>query len=159
MSTRNKFVVAIGAISGVFLMALALLTVGNVIGRALGYPIPGTYELVGWLAAIAMGMGVAYTQAHEGHVNIDFLLLRVSVRTKAAIQVFIYVLSVGLFAILVWKLYEYGLGKKESGSLSLTLRAPIHPWIYAMAAAMAATTVILIYQLYTHARRLVTGVE
>lgn len=159
MTAQNKFVVALGVISGVFLLALTLVASANIVGRTFGYPVPGTYEIVAWLAALSMGTGVAYTQAHEGHVNIDFLLNRVSVRTRAAIQVVIYALSAIMFAILVWKLYEYGLGKKASGSTSMTLRAPVYPWIYAMAVVMAATTLILLCQLWGHVKRLLSGVE
>jgi len=157
VNTQNKFIVLTGAISGFILMALALLAVGNIIGRSFGHPIPGTYEIIGWLAAISMGAGVAYTQAHEGHVNIDFLLTRVPIRAKAGIQVIIYVLSATMFVILVWKLCEYGMGKKASGATSLTLRAPVYPWIYALGAAMAVTTIILIYQLFRHVMQLIKG--
>lgn len=157
VNTQNKFIVATGAIAGIVLMALALLTVANIIGRSLGHPIVGTYEIIGWLAAISMGAGVAYTQAHEGHVNIDFLLTRMSTRIKAGTQIIIYALSAAMFAILVWKLYEYGLDKKASGSTSLTLGAPVYPWIYALGAAMAVMTVTLIYQLLRHIKRFLTG--
>lgn len=159
MNTQNKFVVLLGVISGVLLMALTLVAAGNIVGRTLGHPIPGTYEIVGWLAALSMGTGVAYTQVHEGHVNIDFILNRAPVRIRSAIQIVIYTLSAAMFAILVWKLYEYGLGKKESGSTSMTLRAPVYPWIYAMAIVMAAMTIILIYQLYGHIKQFIAGTE
>src|SRR5699024_12249698 len=103
---QNKFVIFLGTMSGVLLLALTLVAVGNIVGRTFGHPIPGTYEIVGWLAALSMGAGVAYTQAHSGHVNIDFLLNRVPIRLREGIQVVIYVLSAVMFVILMWKLYE-----------------------------------------------------
>lgn len=159
MNAKNRFVVALGVVSAIFFLALMLVTAANVVGRALGHPVAGSYELVSWFTAISMGLGVAYTQAHDGHINIDFLLLRVPIRAKAAIQVVIYVLSTVMFALLVWQLFEFGLGKKAAGGLSMTLKAPVYPWIYAMAVAMAAMTLILLYQLFTHIKRLVTGVD
>ena len=157
MSSQNKFVIFLGTVSGVLLLALTLVAVGNIVGRAFGHPIPGTYEIVGWLAALSMGAGVAYTQVHRGHVNIDFLLNRAPVRLREGIQAIIYALSAVMFAVLVWKLYEYGLDKKESGSASMTLRAPVYPWIYAMAVVMAAMTGIVVCQLCGHVKRLIAG--
>jgi len=68
VSSRLMCAVAVAA-----LVAMMVLTLADVVLRAFGWPIPGTYELVGILGAVIIGFSIPYTTMARGHVIMDFL--------------------------------------------------------------------------------------
>ncbi|MFO8031379.1 MAG: TRAP transporter small permease subunit [Desulfohalobiaceae bacterium] len=67
------------------LMALAVFEV--VTRRLLGNPTVWTFEMSGFLLAGTTMLGLAYTQLHYGHVNIDFIYDRLSRRAQAILNI------------------------------------------------------------------------
>lgn len=65
-------------LGGVLLVALALMTVVSILGRALtGYglgPVPGDYELVANGCAIAIFAFLPWCQLRRGHVTVDIFI-------------------------------------------------------------------------------------
>lgn len=67
------------------LMALAVFEVFT--RRLLGSPTIWTFEMSGFLLAGVTMLGLAYTQLHYGHVNIDFIYDRLSRRAQAILNI------------------------------------------------------------------------
>ena len=61
-------------LAGVVLFLMMMLTVTDVVLRAFGKSIIGTYELVAIAGAIVVGFAVAQTSWDKGHIFVDFLL-------------------------------------------------------------------------------------
>jgi TRAP-type C4-dicarboxylate transport system permease small subunit len=62
----GKFVSAFKILGAVCLAGMMLLTCSDVIGRFFGHPILGAEEIVGFMAALAMGAAMPY--AHAMHL-------------------------------------------------------------------------------------------
>ncbi|WP_440996534.1 TRAP transporter small permease [Arhodomonas sp. SL1] len=153
MNLLSRALAVIGATALAGLLGLAVL---DILLRAVGYPVPGSYEIIGWLAAVAMAAAVGHTQAHRGHVAIDLLLTRLPARLRDALEAITMLLSIALFALASWQLFQHGVALQASGSSSGTLKAPVYPWVYATATGMAALTLVLTLQLGEHLRGLIT---
>ena len=65
-----------GRIAGVILTLLVLTLVGDTIGRLIGYPIVGSFELVQYGFALIVCFSVAYTHIQGGHIAIDLFFNR-----------------------------------------------------------------------------------
>src|SRR4030042_6624485 len=80
--------------AGMFLLIpLMLLTTGDVIGRGFfDKPIPGTVELSEYILATFILLGTAYTQQVKGHVGVDFVTSRFSLRNRAVCEIITTVL-------------------------------------------------------------------
>jgi TRAP-type C4-dicarboxylate transport system permease small subunit len=135
---------ALAVLAGVALVLMLLLAVVDMVMRTLGWPIPGSYEIIGWLAAISMGAALAYTQAHKGHVAIDLLINLLPVKVRRFTEACVYLLSTLLITAAAYQLFNYGADMQASGSSSETLRAPVHPWVYALATALAVFALVLV---------------
>ncbi|RPJ16478.1 MAG: TRAP transporter small permease subunit, partial [Desulfobacteraceae bacterium] len=61
-------------IGGIFLVAMIILTCGNIFFRIVWVPIPGTYELMGLFGAIVTAFALGQTQSRRGHVAVDVLV-------------------------------------------------------------------------------------
>lgn len=108
------------------LLPLMLLTTGDVVGRKFfAKTIPGAFEISQYLLAVFILMGAAYTQQMKGHVGVDFITSRFSLRGRALCEMFTTFLSLFIIAILVWEGWIEGIKEK---TVSDMLRIPQYPF-------------------------------
>ena len=118
--------------------------VADVVKRALGRPIAGSFEVIGWLSAVALALALGYTQAHRGHVAMTLLTDALPDRGKSALDVLNSAAGLVLFSIVAWVVLRYGQTLQESGSLSETLKALVYPWVYVVAVGFVALALSLL---------------
>ena len=123
----SKILSYIGAVALTFMM---LLTVADVILRAGGRPILGTYEMVAFSLAIVIGFTVPQVSLDRGHVFMEIVLDKVSKRSKAILNTFTRILCIILFAIIGYNLFSVGNELVTSGEVSSTLKLPFYPIAY-----------------------------
>jgi TRAP-type C4-dicarboxylate transport system permease small subunit len=131
------------ALGGISLVLLMLLTVADVILRACGRPIPGTYEMVGYAGALAIGSALPFTSWLGGHVYVDSLTSRLPENGRWVLTVATRLLGMGLFVLLGWNLVGFGLGLRASGEVSPTLELHFYPVAFCLAAASFLQVVVL----------------
>lgn len=135
---------ALAIVAGIALIAMMFFTVADMVLRGLGHPVAGSYEVIGWLSAVAMALALGYAQLHKGHVAIDLLVEWLPSRTRAVVDVITTLASLLLFAAVAWYVAGYGLVLHESGSLSETLKAIVYPWVYVVALGCAGLALALL---------------
>ena len=92
-----RVIATLNHIGGVALTCMMFLTVCDVLLRAFGHPIMGTYEIVSQSLAIVIGFGIPKVSADRGHVYMEFLMERLSKKNKAALYTFTRVICILLF--------------------------------------------------------------
>jgi len=117
-------------IGGAALTFMMLLTVADVILRAGGRPILGTYEIVAFSLAIVIGFTIPQVSLDRGHVYMEIVLDKVSERAKATLNTFTRILCIILFAIVGYNLFLVGNELVTSGEVSSTLKLPFYPIAY-----------------------------
>src|SRR5512137_1165395 len=95
-------------IAGVAVTFMMFLTVADVILRAGGHPIIGTFEIVSLLLALVIGFGIPQVSLDRGHVYMDFLLEKLSKRGRNVMNTFTRVLCLILFAFIGYNLFNVG---------------------------------------------------
>jgi TRAP-type C4-dicarboxylate transport system permease small subunit len=131
-------------IAGISLTFLMLLTVMDVILRALKRPIVGTYELVAFSGAVAIGFAVPLTSWLRGHIFVDFFILRFSQKVRNIFNITTRCLVIVLFFLIGWNLIKYGMDLQKSGEVSLTLQMPFYPVAYGVAVCCFVQCLVLI---------------
>lgn len=119
-------------IAGAALTIMMFLTVADVLMRAGGRPILGTYEIVGLLLALVIGFGIPRVSLDRGHVYMEFLLERLPRRNKDIMNVFTRLLCIFLFLLIGYNLFSVGNEFHASGEVSPTLKLPFFPVAYAV---------------------------
>jgi TRAP-type C4-dicarboxylate transport system permease small subunit len=130
-------------IGGVSLVFLMVLTVVDVVLRTCGRPVPGTYELVGFAGALAIGAALPYTSWVRGHVHVDSLVGRLPLTGRRVLHVSTRLLAIGLFVLLGWNLIRFGLDLRASGEVSPTLELRFYPVAFGLAAACFLQVLVL----------------
>ncbi len=125
--TVNKILSYIGGAALTFMM---LITVADVVLRAGGRPILGTYEIVAFSLAIVIGFTIPKVSIDRGHVYMEIILDKVSKRGKAILNTFTRLLCLILFAVVGYNLFLIGNELITSGEVSSTLKLPFYPIAY-----------------------------
>jgi TRAP-type C4-dicarboxylate transport system permease small subunit len=134
--------------AGGFVLIMMLLTTVDVILRLLRFPIPGTYEIVGLLGAAFVSFALAHTSLQRGHIAVDFLVRKLSERSRLFLQTATDSLSFGLFVLVCWQSVLYAGRLRQMGEVSLTLQMPLYPFVYGIAAGTAMLCVVLFLRLW-----------
>jgi TRAP-type C4-dicarboxylate transport system permease small subunit len=132
--------------AGLTLVGTMLFTVLDMVLRALGRPIAGSFEVIGWLSAAATALALGYTQLHRGHVSIDLVVTRLGSRARSGIETLTHLASLLLFCAVALYVAGYGDTLRESGSLSETLKAIVYPWVYVVAVGAAGLALALLVE-------------
>jgi len=134
METLYRILQGVGKIlnyiGGVALTFMMFLTVADVLMRAGGHPILGTYELVSLTLAIVIGFTIPKVSLDRGNVYMEILLEKLSKRDKAIMNTFTRILGLVLFAIIGYNLLVIGNEFHTSGEVSSTLKLPFFPISY-----------------------------
>ena len=109
---------------------MMFLTVADVVGRAGGHPITGTYEIVGLCLALVIGFGIPKVSLDRGHVFMEVVLERLPSGSKAVMNTFTRLLCIGLFIFVGYNLFSVGNEFHASGEVSPTIRLPFFPVAY-----------------------------
>jgi len=129
-------------IGGMFLVAMIVLTCGNIFFRMVWVPVPGAYELMGLFGAIVTAFALGQTQIRKGHVAVDVLINTFSIKTKKALKVAGNLICMAFFIIVTWQLAVKGITLWKTGELTETLKIIYYPFIYAVAFGCAVLALV-----------------
>lgn len=134
---------SLNALSAAAVMAMMLLTCADIVLRLMRRPITGTYELMGFLAALFVSFALAQTSVDKGHIAVDFLVMRLSRRAQRIIDAINDGVCIGLFALVTRQCVVYGAELRASGEVSMTLQLPVYPVVYGIGAGCAVLCLVL----------------
>lgn len=117
-------------IGGWALACMMGLTVADVLGRAMGHPIIGTYEMVSMSSAIAIGFAIPFTSWERGHIYMEFLLIKFSSLSRNILNTITRVICIILFIFIGFNLFQVGADFYASGEVTITLKLPLYPIAY-----------------------------
>lgn len=124
-------------------VVMMFLSTADVVLRLFGKPIPGTYELIGFLGTVVVSFALAFTSMEKGHIAVEIIVEKLPQRAQLAIEAFCNLIGALLFAAVAWQAVVYGLDIKASGEVSLTLQMPPYPFIFGIAVGCALLAVLL----------------
>ena len=120
----------LSGIAAVALAVMMLLTVADVIGRAFGYPILGTYEVVSIVCLVAIGFAIPLTSWKRRHVYMEFLIERMGARAKKSMHTGTRILCLILFLLAGTNLFHMAREMASSREVTMALQIPFYPFAY-----------------------------
>jgi len=127
----TRYFLIVGEIALTFMM---FLTVADVILRSFRRPIVGTYEIVAFSAAVAIGFSLPLTSWMRGHVYVDLFTEKLSAKTRNLLNIATRCIVLVLFSLIGWRLMKYGINLHRVKEVSMTLQLPFFPVAYGLAA-------------------------
>ena len=134
--------------AGTAIIVMMVLTCGDVILRFFRRPIPGTYELVCFLGAVAVAFAMAHTTVQKGHVAVSLLVRLFPARIQGLVESITSTFGFIFFALVAWQSVLYGNDLHASGEVSLTLQLPFYPFVYGIGFSAAVVCLVLLTDLF-----------
>jgi TRAP-type C4-dicarboxylate transport system permease small subunit len=130
-------------IAGTALTIIVFLTTADVIGRAFGYPILGTYEIVAILGGVVIGFVTPITSWKRGHVFVDFLTVKLGPKSKTKVDVVTRIVAIALFLLIGTSIMKIAGNLHEAGEVSATIQLPLYPIAYAVGASLYVLSLVV----------------
>jgi TRAP-type C4-dicarboxylate transport system permease small subunit len=137
----------LGIVGGTALSLMMFLTVADVIMRAAGHPILGTYEIVALMLAVVIGFTIPMVSLDRGHVYMEIVLDRLSKRNRALMNTFTRILCLILFVIIGYNLIMVGKELHTAGEVSSTLKMPFFPIAYGVGICCFIECLVFIFDI------------
>jgi TRAP-type C4-dicarboxylate transport system permease small subunit len=124
----------LGGIVATLLMAMMLITVVDVVGRyVLKQPLPGAYELIELMLAIAIFMALPLVCLRDENITVTVLVERFSARSRQVHAGVVSLLCAGVLVVVAFRLYAHAAQLASYGDVTMFLRMPKGPIGYTMA--------------------------
>lgn len=148
MRSSSKYIAQAGkgfnVVACVAVIIMMLISTADVVLRQFGKPIPGAYELVGFLGTIVVSFALGFTSSEKGHIAVELLFKRLPQRVQLGAEALTQLISFLLFGLIAYQAFIYALDIKKSGEVSATLQMPIYPFIFGMAIGFGLLCLLLI---------------
>jgi TRAP-type C4-dicarboxylate transport system permease small subunit len=135
-------------LAGLILAATAILIVVNILGRVIiNRPVVGTYEMVGFLTAAAVGLALARCALENSHIAISFITDKMPQWLQNVFEVVIGLPSLAFLIFATFNLFVYGSRLAATGVVSSTTRVIFYPFVYLVAIGFAALALTVLLKL------------
>lgn len=131
-------------VGGALLLGMTFLTCADIIGRLFRTPVFGVVELMGFMGAMVVALALPDTHAKGAHIGVEILVSRLSSRTRNIIDLITGILSLILFGIITWQMFDYARKIKLSGEVSMNLGLPEYIIIFVLACGLLLFFVFII---------------
>ena len=135
---------ALAVLAGAALTLMMLLGCANMVLRAVWIPIKGSYELMGFLGALATAFGLAYTHRYKGHIALTIFSGKLSPRLERWVDACTSLAAAVFFFFIAWRTTAWAGRLMASGELSDDLHIAFYPIVVAMAFGVFALSILLV---------------
>jgi len=134
-------------LAGITLLGMVLVSCANMLLRFLGYPIKGTYELLGFCGAVLVAFALGATQRQGGHIEVDLLESVLPEKINRLLKLLANLASAVFFGLVGWQLIVLAQSLERSGEVSETLHLPFYPVVAAVAFGVFSLLLVLLRQI------------
>lgn len=158
MLSPSKYIVQAGkgfnVVACIAVIIMMLISTADVVLRQFGKPIPGAYELVGFLGTIVVSFALGFTSLEKGHIAVELLFKRLPQRAQLGAEALAHLISFLLFGLIAYQALIYAQDIRKSGEVSATLQMPIYPFLFGMAIGFGLLCLMLIADFIKSLKRL-----
>lgn len=148
-------VMALAAASGLAIIAMITVTSVDVGMRIFGRSLAGSYDIVKIAGALAIACALPYTTAVKGHVAIEFFFQKLRRRGRIVVDTIARLIVIAFLVVVARQTILYGNTLRRTSEVSLTLQIPTYWVAYVIAACVAVTVLVKIYNLLHPGREMV----
>jgi TRAP-type C4-dicarboxylate transport system permease small subunit len=135
-------------IAMVSIVGIIAATIIDVIGaKIFSKPMEAGTEVVYFLQIIAISGALAFTKIDGKHIRLEFVdnFPRI---LKGVFHFLVAVLGLGLFILLAWKSYDYGLALRAANEVTSASRFPLFPFAWWIALSCIPLCLVLVSEIF-----------
>ena len=144
-------------IAAFFLAAMMILTGVDVCLRyVFNSPVPGSFEMIGFMMPIVIAFGFAYCALEKGNVQVELVTSRLPRRAQAVMNCIASGVALSLFILITWQSWLRAKGMMDVGQTSITLAIPVYPFVLSLVLGCAALCLVVLRDLFSYLSDAVT---
>jgi TRAP-type C4-dicarboxylate transport system permease small subunit len=148
-------VLALAGVSGLGILAMIGVTCADVVLRAFGGGLTGSYDLVKISGGIAIAASLPYTTAVKGHVAIEFFFQKMRPIGRIVVDTICRLMVICFFIVVTWQCLVFGAKLHRTHEVSLTLQIPVFWVAYVLAFCAGVTVLVKIHNLLHPGREMI----
>lgn len=125
----------------------AIVTVADIIGRRLGYPVAGVVDLVQLCVVTGAWLVMPWAFLSAAHVSVDFLIRAIPAPLRVPLQILAAALTLGLVGLMLWQGWLTFETRTMFGDKSQQLGIPIAWYWYPLLVGLAMSLIAIPAQL------------
>jgi TRAP-type C4-dicarboxylate transport system permease small subunit len=134
-------------IAGITLVTVMLMTVLDVILRYFGRPITGIYDIVALGGGIIIGCSMPLAAERKVHVFMEMGLQAYGRTGRQMLSLFTRLIIFGISILVAWNLIRLGVGFRETGEVSLTIKIVYYPIAIGLGICFFAQMLVILMQI------------
>jgi TRAP-type C4-dicarboxylate transport system permease small subunit len=135
---------------------MVVLTCADVMGAKLfRSPVFGSLDIMMVAQLIVVSFAAGMTLIRNRHVQVEFFVILLPRRIQSAIDCLIQLLCLGLFVLIVWRLFMHGYHLQTGGEETATAHIPLAPFTYASALGIIPVCLVLLQQFFSSILRVI----
>lgn len=138
-------------------MAMMLISIGNILARIFWRPIYGTFDYVSFFSVIVVSLALANGAVQRSHISVELVVARLPRRMQGMIGCFTNLLSLGLFAIVIWQCIVFAERMTKTRQVTMTAMLPFYPFIYLIAFGCFLLCLVILVELIKSVKKGVKG--
>lgn len=140
---KEKLSKEMDKLAGYCVVLVMLLVVSNVILRKVfRLPISGTYEIVGYLTALAISLSLAYCAVKKAHIGVDYIIGKFPKSVQVISAIAINLVSAFFWGFTSWQVGRYALSLMKNGVVSSTAQIPMFPIVMLIGVGLFALSMV-----------------
>ena len=134
-------------IAGITLVTVMLMTVLDVILRYFGRPITGIYDIVALGGGIIIGCSMPLAAERRVHVFMEMGLQAYGRTGRQMLSLLTRLIIFGISLLVAWNLIRLGIGFRETGEVSLTIKIVYYPVAIGLGICFFAQMLVIFMQI------------
>jgi TRAP-type C4-dicarboxylate transport system permease small subunit len=134
---------------GAVCFMIALTAVDVVGAKLFRLPVPGALDLMMLGQLVAVSFAATMATLLDRHIQVEFFVLFFPKRLQALVDCLVYFLTLGLFILIVWRLFTHAYHQQGGAEETATAHIALAPFTYACALAIAPVCLVLLQRLLT----------
>jgi TRAP-type C4-dicarboxylate transport system permease small subunit len=115
----------------------------------------GSRDVLTLAQLIAVSFAAAMAVIRGRHVEVEFFMILFPKRIQALVDCLVKLLCLGLFMLIVWRLFAHGYHLQTGGEETATAHIPLAPFTYASALAIIPVCLVLLQQFFNSVLRVI----
>lgn len=129
------------------LLLMMVTTCVDVVGaKVFNLPVLGAIDIVMLCQIVAISFGASMTLIAGRHIQVEFFFDFLPQGARNVIGAIVDLLGLGLFIVIIWRLYALGYSFQSTGEYSMTIYIPYYPFAYGIAFAAIPVCLILLVE-------------
>lgn len=161
VASLERFVIVISKwsdrISQMAVLAMMLVSIANILARMFWRPIYGTFDYVSFFSVAVVALALSYCAVQKGHISVELVVARFPRRIQGVIGCFTNILSLGLFAVVIWQSMEFAERMIRTRQVTMTALLPFYPFIYIIAFGCFLLCLIILVELIKSLDKVLKG--